>query len=309
MRGDGALYPSAQGVTFVVLDLGGLTVEWLGVERVHFDAGAMFGPVPRLLWEGKYPVRRDNLSPFLATPLLIRTGGKNIIVDTGLGNRLTPKQVRNFVVKYEETVPRALERKGLSGSDIDAVILTHLDWDHAAGIVERTGEEDRELGEERLRYPNAVHVVNEAEWHDAHHPNMRSANTYWQQNWALLEAEGNVRLVRGSEEVAPGVSVHHTGGHTRGHMVVALRGTKRTAYHLADLLPTHAHLNPLWVTAYDNFPLDTVEQKAKWLERAKDERAWLLFYHDAVYAGVRLDVEGGIAQVIARPASPSRQGL
>lgn len=292
----------------MVLDLGDLTVEWLGVERVHFDAGAMFGPVPKILWEGKYPVRVDNLAPFLATPLLVRTGEYNIVVDTGLGNRLTPKQLRNFRVEYEQTVPQALEQRGLSGDDIDIVILTHLDWDHAAGIVERSALDDRGE-EERLRYPRAVHVIGEIEWHDAHHPNMRSVNTYWQHNWTLLEKQGTVRLIQGGEEVAPGVSVHHTGGHTRGHMVIALRGREHTAYHLADLLPTHAHLNPLWVTAYDNFPLDSVEQKARWLEKSKEEGAWLLFYHDALYAGIQIDSDGAIVQSLPRESPPPGEGL
>lgn len=289
----------------LVLDLGGLTVEWLGAERAHFDAGAMFGPVPRILWEGKYPVRGDNLSPFLATPLLIRTRDRLILIDTGLGNRLTPKQLRNFGVEYEQTVPDALAQKGLSGADIDTVILTHLDWDHAAGIVERLDTTMAEDEGERLRFPRAVHIIHETEWSDAHHPNLRSANTYWQHNWDLLEKEGKVRLVKGGEEVAPGVRVYHTGGHTRGHMIVALTGSQRTAYHLADILPTHAHLNPLWVTAYDNFPLDTVEQKVRWLERIRKEESWLLFYHDTLYAGIRLDGEGRIVQSIAREAADS----
>lgn len=276
------------------LDLGGVTVEWVGDERLRMDAGAMFGPVPKVLWEGRYPAGPDNLAPFVATPLLIRTGGRRLIVDTGLGNRLTEKQMRNFRVEYVQTVPEGLAALGLAPGDIDTVILTHLDWDHAAGIVERS-----ESGE-RLRYPAATHVIGAVEWEDANRPNLRSKHTYWPENWSLLAAAGRLRFALGGEALAPGVRLHHTGGHTRGHMIVEIRGEREVAYHLADLLPTHAHLNPLWVTAYDNFPLDSVEQKAYWLGRARAEQAWLVFYHDALYAAVRLGADGSVADALPR---------
>lgn len=278
----------------VHLDLGGMTVRWLGHERFHLDAGAMFGPVPRVLWWGKYPADADNFSPFVATPLLVQTGNHHVVIDTGLGNRLSPKQIRNFRVSYPLTVPAAVEKAGLEPEDIDFVILTHLDWDHAAGIVEQ-GPDGL-----RLRFPKALHMINAIEWHDAHNPNSRTQNTYWAQNWELLVQSGRYELVEESAEVVPGVRVKRTGGHTRGHMIVELAGAKETAYHLADLLPTHAHLNPLWVTAYDNFPLDSVAQKERWLATAKDQRAWLLFYHDALYAAIRLNTLGDISETVER---------
>lgn len=277
------------------LDLGDVTIEWVGAERFWLDAGAMFGPVPKLLWEGRYPVGVDNLSPYVATPILVRTGGQNVLIDTGLGNRLTPRQLRNFRVEYAQTVPEGLRILGIEPSAIDTVILTHLDWDHAAGIIEQS-----EVGE-KLRYPRAVHVIGRVEWEDAIRPNLRSKNTYSDRNWWLLDPTKQIRWVEGGEEVAPGVRLHHTGGHTRGHLIVEIRGTRRAAYHLADLLPTHAHLNPLWVTAYDNFPLDSVEQKERWLKQAAADDAWLLFYHDDVYAAIRPDGEGRMVEGLRRP--------
>lgn len=281
------------------LELGGMTVEWLGRETFHLDAGAMFGPVPKLLWSGRYPVDSDNLSPFVATPLLLRTQGRNILIDTGCGNRLPAKHVRNLRVEYAVSVPTAFQEAGIESGDIDTVILTHLDWDHASGIAEQGSD-----GIVRLRYPNASHIIHRTEWHDANNPNARSKHTYWSHNWELLAASDRIRFVTGGEEIAPGVRVHHTGGHTRGHMVVEMIGTDQTAYHLADLLPTHAHTNPLWVTAYDNFPLDSVVQKEHWLHKARQTKAWLLLYHDAVHAAIRLDSNGEISERLERVNIP-----
>lgn len=299
----------------MILDLGGITIEWLGLERFELDAGAMFGPVPRLLWEGKYPVGPSNLSPFYATPLLIRTAGRLIVIDTGLGNRLTAKQMRNFRVTYQQTVPQALCQRSIAPAEIDTVILTHLDWDHAAGIVEQVEPSQaeheqpnhlsRQRGQlhpatERLRFPKATHVIGSVEWYDANHPNARSTNTYWPENWSLLVQSGRIHFVDGGEEIAPGVSIHLTGGHTRGHMIVQICGEHQTAYHLADIVPTHAHLNPLWVTAYDNFPLQSVEEKTWWLAKVREERAWLLFYHDFVHAAIQLDTDGVVIGTLPR---------
>lgn len=277
----------------LTLDLGGMTITWLGCEQFFLDAGAMFGPVPKLLWSGRYPHGPDNLAPFVATPLLVQTADHNVLIDTGLGNRLSSKVVRNFRVTYTQTVPQSLRAAGLAATAINTVVLTHLDWDHAAGIAEEID------GVPRLRYPNAMHIIHKTEWEDAHNPNARSKNTYWPENWSLLSPH-QIQFVEGGEEVVPGIRVHHTGGHTRGHMVVELKGERQTAYHLADLLPTQAHLNPLWVTAYDNFPLDSVRQKELWLRRAQDKGHWLVLYHDVTCAAIRLDATGDIRETIVR---------
>src|SRR5690625_4965529 len=135
----------------------------------------------------------------MAKSLLMSTDNQNILIDTGLGNRLTAKHKRNMRTKYIQTVPAALQNLGVQAQAIDAVILTHLDWDHAAGIVERQG------GHETLRYPNATHYIHGTEWLDANNPNMRTKNTYWQHNWNVLETDGTIQLVHGGETVGDAV--------------------------------------------------------------------------------------------------------
>ena len=143
-----------------------------------------------------------------------------------------------------------LKQLGLSREDIDIVILTHYDFDHAGGVVM---QDDRTAGF-RSTFPKAKHILQKKEWEDVLNPNIRSINTYWPVNNELLRGSRNLELVDGRPEIVPGISVIHTGGHNGGHQIVTMESKGEKALHLGDLLPTHAHVNPLWVMAYDNYP-------------------------------------------------------
>lgn len=275
------------GLHDAVLDLGGIRVHWLYDNDFHLDGGAMFGVVPKVLWSRRYPCDERNFIPLVTCPILVEAGGLRILIDTGLGDKLSEKQRRNFGVAGPSRLEESLAARGLSPGDMDVVVLTHFDFDHASGVSYRD-----EQGRLRPRFPQARHVVQAAEWHDARHPDLRTANTYWRENWEPLAESGLVEPVEGEATLAPGVRVVPTGGHTRGHQVVLLEGRHATALHLADLMPTHAHRNPLWVMAYDNFPLTSVEQKRRWLEAAVAGGWWILFYHDPFVLAARPDEEG-----------------
>jgi len=269
--------------------LGEFTIDWLEGGVFDLDGGTMFGVVPRVLWERKLPPIEDNYLRFRNSPMLVRTPGSNIIIETGLGNKLTEKQKRIYRVSREWDLPGGLSALGLGRADIDLVILTHCDFDHAGGVVMRG-----ESGAPELTFPSARHIVQRAEWDDAMNPDMRTSSTYLEENLAPLRDSGLLELVDGEREVLPGVSVMFTGGHTRGHQVVSLSSGGETAWHLGDLLPTHAHTNPLWVMAYDNYPMDAIQRKKEYLHRSSG--AWLLLYHDIRYRAVRLDESGGVAE-------------
>ena len=276
------------------LDLGGITITWLDGGTFELDGGTMFGAVPKLLWSRQYPVDQNNYIKMLAAPLLVKTPETAVIIDTGLGNKLTEKQKQIFRVKKMWDLPEALGRHGISRRDIGCVILTHCDFDHAGGILMNDPS-----GNPEITFPEAMHIVHEAEWQDARHPGRRSAYTYFPENFRGLAESGKLQLTQGDHTVIPGVAVHHTGGHTRGHQMVKIQGQLGCAFHLGDLMPTHAHANPLWIMAYDNFPLDVIGQKEQIIAQARNGNCWFTFYHDAYIKACRLDENGQIADQIS----------
>jgi glyoxylase-like metal-dependent hydrolase (beta-lactamase superfamily II) len=272
------------------LDLGGTTITWLEGGRFELDGGTMFGAVPKVLWSRQYEVSDDNTIKLKAAPLLVRTRHTCILVDTGLGNKLTAKQQKIFRVSAPWRMEDELHRHGLSREMIDIVILTHCDFDHAGGIVMTN-----DAGMPELTFPKARHIIHRDEWYDAMHPDRRSSYTYFPENFAGLESSGLLELVDGDHDIDPAVTVRHTGGHTRGHQIVEIRGRTDGAVHLGDVMPTHAHANPLWIMAYDDFPLEVIAQKEQLIHRYRDRRCWFTFYHDVYMNAGRMDASGRVA--------------
>jgi glyoxylase-like metal-dependent hydrolase (beta-lactamase superfamily II) len=274
------------------LRVGEFELHWLPGGTFELDGGTMFGAVPRALWSRRYPHGRDNRITLLNSPLLVRTPRALAIIDTGLGNKLTAKQKKTFRVRREWDLPRELEAMGIGLEEIDCVVLTHLDFDHSGGVVMDDGR-----GGLRLTFSRARHIVQEAEWADAMNPGPREAEAYWPVNFGLLKERPDLlEIINGDCEPTPGLRVVHTGGHTRGHQVVKLSSGGREAIHMADLLPTHVHFNPLWVMAYDNFPLEAIEQKKRLEAEATAAGAWFTFYHDPFMAACRFDAGGNVME-------------
>ncbi len=285
--------------------LGEFDIFWLNGGEFELDGGTMFGVVPKVLWAKKYPVNEQNPDAIeqnyiklLNYPLLIKTPDSLVLVETGLGNKLTEKQKQIFRVTREWDLPGELSKLGIKRQDINYVILTHCDFDHAGGIVMHNS-----AGEEELTFPNAKHIIQKLEWEDATQPNIRSANTYWKENFSKLKDTDNLHLIETDYEVCPGIEVQLTGGHTRGHQIVRMQSQKKTAYHLADLLPTHVHFNPLWIMAYDNFPLEVIALKEKYETAIIRENAWFTFYHDPSMYACKFDVKGQVVKKIAEDES------
>ncbi|GAA4703331.1 YtnP family quorum-quenching lactonase [Brevibacillus fulvus] len=274
------------------LKIGQYSVTWLRGGMLQLDGGAMFGVVPKPLWTKKYPSNELNQIPLRTDPLLIEGYGKRILVEAGIGvNRLTDKQKRNFGVLEESQVSESLAAKQLTPADIDMILMTHMHYDHANGLV--AVSKGNALSP---AFPNAEILVQAAEWEEMRNPNIRSRNTYWEENWRPIEQM--VKTFDSEWEVLPGLTLYHTGGHSYGHAVFRLESEGEVMLHLADLLPTHAHLNPLWVMAYDDYPMTSIFAKQKWLEQAAEQQAWLSFYHDALYRAIKITPSGEIVSKI-----------
>ncbi len=273
------------------LKLGSFEIFWLDGGVFELEGGCMFGVVPRVLWQKKFPCSADGYIKLTNSPILVRTPGADLIIDSGLGNKLTAKQKKIFRVTEEWDVEGSLARLGLTRIDIDHVILTHCDFDHSGGIVM-----ENRSGEAELTWPNAVHHLQRAEWQDVVMPNRRAAGTYWPINLDLLGDHHLLNLLDGEAEPVPGVRLLPTGGHTRGHQAVRLSSEGDEALHLGDLLPNHAYFNPLWVTPYDNFPLDSIARKEELIAPAVEEGQWFLFYHDPYMLACKFDRDGNVVK-------------
>ncbi len=270
-------------------NLGDFELFWLEGGMYELDGGAIFGVVPKVLWQKKCTPSQDNYVIVADFAILVKTPAGNILLETGLGNKLTDKQKEIFRLRKEWDLPAELDKLGISREDVQHVILTHGDFDHAGGITMQN-----EAGGLELTFPHATHYLQGMEWEDVCHPNRRSAKSYWPINFEGLEKGKNLQTVDGEYEVVAGVRLFHTGGHTRGHQAVLLTSRGETAVHLGDLLPTPAFSNPLWVTAYDNFPLDSIEMKEEILMQAINGNWWFLFYHDPETLACKFDEAGEV---------------
>lgn len=274
------------------LQLQNIKLVWLRGGVNYLDGGAMFGVVPKPLWSKKYPCNENNQIELRTDPILVQTEGKNILIDTGLGyGKLTEKQKRNFGALEGTQVDEDLKMLGLSPNDIDYILMTHMHFDHAGGL---TKPHD---GGFISAFPQAKIIVSKTEWNEMRNPNIRSRNTYWKENWEAIQEQVTV-----FEEVwkLGAIEMHHTGGHSDGHSIVTIHDGKDLIIHMADIMPTHAHQNVLWVLAYDDYPMDSIFAKQKWMKYGLENSAWFTFYHDAFFRAVKWDQEGNLTGQLKR---------
>jgi glyoxylase-like metal-dependent hydrolase (beta-lactamase superfamily II) len=255
----------------------------------RLDGGAMFGVVPKVLWQRCCPADELNRIPLSLTCLLIRAHGKNILVDTGLGSKEDPRFKEMFAVDRAVSLELSLKRLGLSRDDIDLVINTHLHFDHAGGNTMDNGS-----GTLVPAFPKARYVVQRGEYDDAVQANERTRASYRRDNFLPITEADRWDLLDGDTELLPGITAMVTQGHTRYHQGIKIESEGRTAFYLGDLIPTVCHLPLPYIMGYDLSPLQTLETKRWVLDRAFEEKWLLLFEHDPiVQAGrVQRDTDG-----------------
>lgn len=275
------------------LQIGKITLRWLNGGDTYMDGGAMFGVVPKPLWTRKYPVNEKNQIELRCDPMFLQVNGKNILIEAGIGNgKLTDKQKRNYGVSEESQIEADLEKLGLTAADIDIVLMTHLHFDHACGLTKPSN------GGCVSTFPNAKIYTSQVEWDEMRHPNIRSRNTYWPENWEAIAEQ--VITFQNEITIEDSIRMIHTGGHSAGHSIIMIESEGEKLLHMADIMPTHAHQNPLWVLAYDDYPMDSIREKQKWIPEALQSGAWFSFYHDAYYRALKWNKDGEITATLER---------
>ncbi|NLJ17620.1 MBL fold metallo-hydrolase [Globicatella sulfidifaciens] len=268
------------------LRLSNMTLSWLDGGQTALDGGAMFGVVPKPLWSKKYPCNDKNQIELATDPILIQHEGQNYLIDASVGNgKLTDKQKRNYGIWSEPQLEKSLAELNLTVEDIDALLMTHLHFDHIGGLTIPNNK-----GKLVSRFPNAKIYVSAIEWDEAQHPNIRSKSTYFEQDWHAIVSQ--VETFNQELVINDAIKMKHTGGHSNGHAVVILTDGQQQIIHMADLMPTHAHQNPLWVLAYDDYPMTSILEKEAILKEAYQKLTIFTFYHDAYYRWVQWDTQG-----------------
>jgi glyoxylase-like metal-dependent hydrolase (beta-lactamase superfamily II) len=256
-------------------DLGGGTRAGL-IQAGTFrsDAGALFGPVPRLLWDRWVTEEIDHEHRLLQALncLVVETPAGRVLVETGIGERVTDK-VREMRGYLGTPIAPALEAAGVEPGSIDIVAMSHLHFDHAGGLLRADGSR---------AFPRARIVAQRSEWEIALDDNSRIVASYDQPELRLVNEWGSDGAVDGGVELLPGVSVIRTGGHSKGHQAIVVRGSNRTLAFFGDLGMRPWSANPRWVTAFDDFPLDSVEVKGELFARAAGEDWLIVLSHEPV---------------------------
>jgi glyoxylase-like metal-dependent hydrolase (beta-lactamase superfamily II) len=253
--------------------LGELEFQVLSDGGMFLDGGAMFGVIPKPLWEKKCPADGRNRIEMAMNCLLIRAAGKRILVETGAGDKMNAKFRDIYGLDGPKLLPR-LRDHGLAPEDIDIVIDTHLHFDHCGGNTRV------EKGVAVPVFPNAQYLVQKGEFEHALNPTERDRASYFEFNYAPLRQSGQLQLLEGDREIVPGVEVLRVPGHTANMQCVKLTGGGKTAFLLADLVPMVAHLPLPWIMGYDLYPVTTLEQKKKWLPQIVHQGWLALFGHD-----------------------------
>lgn len=263
--------------------LGGFRIHALEAGTQRLDGGAMFGVVPKPLWERRIPADERNRIPLGLRCLLVETPDALVLVETGLGNKEDARFRDIYGVDNAaspgsgapDRLQEAVRLAGFAPEDVSVVVNTHLHFDHAGGNTFRDAE-----GAVRLSFPNARYHVQRGEWDWAHRANERTQASYLPDNFDPVMRAGRLELVEGAVEIVPGIATLPTPGHCPFHQSVLVESGGETACFLADVVPTMAHLPLPWIMGYDVEPLVTLESKRALLRRAVDERWLLVSTHD-----------------------------
>lgn len=254
------------------------------------DGGAMFGVVPKTIWQKTNPADENNMCTWAMRCLLVETNDRLILIDNGIGNKQDAKFFSHYYLHGNVSLETSLQKAGFAFSDVTDMFLTHLHFDHCGGGVQYKGESLE------LVFKNAKYWSNEAHWKWATQPNPREKASFLKENILPIQESGHLHFVKAENELP--FTITHVSGHTESMMIPKIKYKEFTVCYMADLLPSVGHIPLPYVMGYDTRPLLTLEEKAKFLTEAADNQYVLFLEHDAVNQcctvkhtdkGIRLD--------------------
>lgn len=291
---------------------GDYRIEIISDTEFRLDGGAMFGVVPRVLWEKVCPPDQLNRIKLNTNCLFIETGKERILIDTGIGEKWTEKQIGIYGIFREKPFAQTLrETTGYSPEDISIVVNTHLHFDHTGGntvfgdelqITDDKSQINKINKNQKLKsenqelipqFPNARYFVSEGEFAEAENPHERERASYLDENWKPLLESGQLELTPESYEVVEGLTMQTVRGHSATMQTVKLKRGGETLYGFVDLIPTRAHLPYAWIMGYDLYPAETLAAKKSLLPQAVKENWVCWFYHDPDAPLCRLTEKNG----------------
>ncbi len=273
------------------MHFGEIEVRYLDGGGFRLDGGAMFGVVPKPLWEKKSPPDEKNRIRMRANALLVRAAGKTIVVETGNGTKWDAKQRAIYAVQEGDPLIAALGKAGVQRDEVDIVINTHLHFDHAGGNTHIRGNRAVPT------FRRARYMVQRREFEHAENPSDRDRASYFSENFLPIAEAGQWELIEGDGEILPGISVERIPGHNADMQAVKIVGGGKRLAFVADLLPTRHHIPLPWIMGYDLYPLQTLETKRKWLPRLVSEGWITVFGHDPDFAAATLHEHDGKIEI------------
>jgi len=256
------------------MHLGDIEVRHIHSGNFYLDGGAMFGVVPKPLWEKRSQPDPRNRIRLAANSLLVRASNKNILIETGNGTKWTPKLRAIYAIDEGDPLTESLAAAGITPNQIDLVINTHLHFDHAGGNT-------KFLNDKAVpSFPNAQYFVQAAELAHAADPSERDRASYFEENFLPIHESDQWKLLSGDTEILPDISTVRIPGHNADIQAVKLTGGGKTIVFVADLIPTRHHIPLPWIMAYDLYPLQTLETKRKWIQTIVQDGWIVIFGHD-----------------------------
>lgn len=239
------------------------------------DGGAMFGVVPKVIWEKLNPPDSKNLCNWAMRCMLIEDGDRLVLIDTGLGNKQSEKFFSYYEPFGEDTLESSLKKKGFHVNDITDVILTHLHFDHCGAAVSRDND-----GKLYNTFPNAIYWSNEKHWEWATYPNAREKASFLKENFLPIQESGQLKFINENEHITPHIYAKLVNGHTEAMILPHIQYVDKTIVYMADLFPSSMHLPVSYVMGYDIRPLDCMAERKEFLERGLAEGHIFFYEHD-----------------------------
>ena len=269
------------------MKVGNYTLYSIETSQFGLDGGAMFGIIPKTLWEKEAPADEYNRIQMVTRSLLVVSNERKIIIDTGNGDKWDDKNRSRYNIDLDKiNLSSSLEKYGFIPADITDVFCTHLHFDHAGG---NTSIED---GKIVPTFPNATYWIHQDNWDLANSPSEKDRGSYLAENWSVLAENGMIEYVTDREEFLPGIEIMLTYGHTNGMMHPLIKDGDNTVFYAADIFPMAAHVPLAWVMAYDLNPVQTIKEKRSLLPTMVDKNWTVFFEHDPLRQAGKVTMDG-----------------